>query len=467
MESFWAKFFGKPEKKNEPEQMIPALLKQYDEEYIRYCVEQEQAVSELEAYLHTCDDPREIALKTLKAACAFYNGDWAGILDVDIDLGVWTPGWWYNPGPIDKTSQLIHEIESLAAMPTWIKAMEHSEHVIIPDVNATEIALTDDLSVYQRLRIRSVLAVPFAPNPMGFLAIRNPAKYMDRPGMANILAYVLHRAMAQQKTMDSAKLALSPDRIESDRDVIINFLGDMEICTNKGVLTERDFNSPKSSRVIAYLLLNRKSAHPPLEINSALWPDEYGDPETIGRSIRGCIYRFRRAFSLISDFPLIESTANGYRINPELNIITDIDQLEKLYEAATKATLPQQKADLLKKAVAIYRGPLYRSAESEHWIIGQVNHYRLRYVSAINELLGIMASEKDYSSIREYAVESLRIMPGNLKAYYWLIVSLYLSGSPKLAHSQLVRARSSLAAEEYEILIHYLKEGKDVADLEL
>lgn len=69
---------------------------QYDLEYIQYCIEQEQTVSKLEASLHESEDPNEIAQKALRTACAFYGAEWAGILDVDLELDVWTPLWWYN-----------------------------------------------------------------------------------------------------------------------------------------------------------------------------------------------------------------------------------------------------------------------------------------------------------------------------------------------------------------------------------
>lgn len=57
--------------------------------------------------------------------------------------------------------------------------------------------------------------------------------------MLSALAYVLQRAMAQQKMIESAKLAPMPDLVQSNKDVAINFFGDMEICTRKGVLSER------------------------------------------------------------------------------------------------------------------------------------------------------------------------------------------------------------------------------------
>lgn len=301
MANFLSSLFGRAEKQEEPQQSISELLQQYDEEYIRYCIEQEQTVSALEAYLHTCDDPKEIAMQTLKTACNFYGGNWAGILEVDLEMDVWTPVWWHNPNSGDRTLQLIHEFEAAQFMPSWIQAMSHNEPIILPDVSVVKKTLPKEYEVYQRLQVDSIIATPFAPNPVGFLAIRNPKRYINRPSMMNILAYVLHRAMAQQKTLDSARMSLSPEAIQSDKDIIINFFGSMEVCTSKGVLREQDFKSPKSSRVATYLMLHRRATHPPLEIASALWPDDTSDPEAINSNIRGYIYRFRQAFSLISD----------------------------------------------------------------------------------------------------------------------------------------------------------------------
>lgn len=182
MANFLKKLFGRSEQKEAPQQQASELLQQYDEEYIRYCIEQEQVVSALEANLHTSDDPQEIAIQTLKTACAFYGGDWAGILEVDLDLGVWTPVWWYNPGIKDRTTQLMREFENAAVMHTWIKSMEQGRSINITDINEIKDSRPDEYAVYQRLRVQSVIAAPFAPNPMGFLVIRNPSRYFHHAG---------------------------------------------------------------------------------------------------------------------------------------------------------------------------------------------------------------------------------------------------------------------------------------------
>lgn len=464
-----AKLFGLFEGANQkkPAKQIMVKGELVDEEYVSYCMNQDRTLIELEEYLHTSDDPEEIAMRTLKTACQFYGGDWAGILEVDFDLGIWTPFWWYNTGKTDRTRQLMHEFESTELMSSWIQAMEHNEIIIVPDTNAEKDVRPNEYNVYRRLEANSVIAAPFKPNPVGFLAVRNPTRYVNQPGTLIFLAYVLHRAMSQKKTMDSAKLIMAPDAIQSEKDVIINFFGNMEIITSKGVLKEQDFRSPKAARVITYLMLHRKAAHSPMQIVEALWPDDTYDPDAIGNNIRGFIYRFRQAFALISDYQLIESTPNGYRINPELRIVTDLQQFDKLYEAAQKPLDATHKEELLKQAYMLYKGHIFENACDEPWIMNLANSYNLRYVGLVNELLAMLAAEKDYPCLQAYAANALELTPGNMKAYYWLIFSMYQMGAVEMAKAEVARARNDLTGDEYSTLVKYLKESPDLPPREL
>jgi len=72
-------------------------------DYIQYCRSLEQTLSELGSNLHTSDSPEEIAMMAMQTACDFYGADWCGFLEVDLDLGLWTPYWWHNIRPDDKT----------------------------------------------------------------------------------------------------------------------------------------------------------------------------------------------------------------------------------------------------------------------------------------------------------------------------------------------------------------------------
>lgn len=69
-----------------------------DQEHVAYALAFEKALSSLEAEAHESDDPNYIITRALKSACEFYGADWSGFLDVDLDLRLWTPFMWYNPG---------------------------------------------------------------------------------------------------------------------------------------------------------------------------------------------------------------------------------------------------------------------------------------------------------------------------------------------------------------------------------
>ena len=350
MNGFLRNLFRKTGKSTEPlQEQEKKERPPNDDGYLGYCIELEQALRDLETYLLTCDDPKEIAMQALKTACTFYGGDWAGTLEIDLDFDVWAPVWWYNPGIQDRTNQLILEFESSDSMSRWINAMRLGKNIVIPDVNAIKEENPEEYAVYERLFVQSLIAVPFIPSPTGFLVIRNPSRYIDRSSMLSALAHVLHRAMAQQKAIESAKLAPTPDLVQSSKDVAINFFGDMEICTKKGVLSERFFNSPKSSRVITYIILNPKTAHPPLEIYHALWPNECVEPEVAGRNIRGYLHilhqqigkkcRFLRRFLCKQLLPFFSQFGN-----PAFEVLNELPN--GLHQAVDGFDFPVQVADI-------------------------------------------------------------------------------------------------------------------------
>lgn len=459
MANFISRLFEKRKEVQAPSfPQFPPEFSQYEPEYIAYCIEQEQTVSNLEKRLHESDDPKEIAALTLRTVCDFYGADWAGILDVDLELDIWTPLWWHNTHSRDHTTELFQQYDIAKVMPNWVKALKDGTAVVIPDTNAIQAEHPKEYEIYRHMKVDAVMGVPFGPNPVGLLVIRNPKRYIKYSSALSILAYVLHRAMAQQKTIDSTKLSLSPEEIKSDKDIIVNFFGGISIYTSIGVLSEQKLNSPKSTRVAAYLLLNRKTAHSSLEIVSNLWPENENKWDTLSDYIRGYILTFRKAFSLISDHPLIETSSNGYYINHEFHIMTDLQQFDMLWEQAQHAATIPHKVELLKQAVELYKGPVFESACNEHWIVGTVTRYKLRYMGLVNELLATLDQVGDFTGVQQYASKAIKLTPENVRAHYWLIHSMNHLGSLELAKNEISHAKVTLTGEEFAMLKKYIAE---------
>lgn len=149
------------------------------DESVQYALEALEILSAVEELLHVSDDPEEIAMETLKTACAFYQADWAGFIQMDLNLGLWSPYWWYNAGEEDQTRTLINEVESASHLPHWIKAMHENTNIIVLDVEEVQRVQPDEYEIYKRLEARSVIAVPVKPRPVGFLVVRNPQRFAN------------------------------------------------------------------------------------------------------------------------------------------------------------------------------------------------------------------------------------------------------------------------------------------------
>ena len=80
-------------------------------EYATYSQEVEQTLSQMEQRLHHSDDPEEIIMDVLKAATEFYDGDWAGIMEADLTIKIWSTLFWYNRTTGGMTPNRFGDIE--------------------------------------------------------------------------------------------------------------------------------------------------------------------------------------------------------------------------------------------------------------------------------------------------------------------------------------------------------------------
>ena len=423
-------------------------------EYIEYSQDVEQALSSLESGLHNSDDPEEIIMNTLVAATHFYDGDWAGIMEADLTMKIWSTLFWYNRSTDGMTPNRFSDIEEGDYLWRWIEALTHGKPMIITDVE--EIRNESPLE-YRFLKyngVQSMIAVPFWKRPTGFLIVRNPKRYITRSSLLQMMAFVAVSSVNEKRLMDSTKLNLTPDIIKKDTDVVINLFDGLQIITSKGVLTEADLKSPKMGRLIVYLLTHDRFAYAPLDIFNALWSDE--DDSRANTNVKVLVYRLQQIFGLISDHRLVESVRNGYRINPELNIITDLNIFSEYWNQAQVTADPFTKGNLLKKAMDMYNhGPMPTYAD-EHWFIPTVAHYSLRYMGVVNQLLATLDLAKDYVCIHEYANHALQVVPSNADAHYWLIYAMQHLGTPEIAMKQLQAARHLLTTEYYNDLLKRL-----------
>ncbi len=447
---------------------LPEELAQYDDEFLCYCVEREQVETKLERKLHETDDPKEIMNTTLKAVCDFYGVDWAGIMDIDTDTRIWRPlHWTYAEGTVDKMKERLNGLEDAEPIPRWIESIRNATPIVLSDIADLKASYPEEYALYRRLDVNAVIAAPFSPNPTGFLVIRNPIRYLKHPEALFIFAYVLHRALAQQFSMEREEIVEAMHPMKPPYDIYISFFGNLQIRTAGGMLTEQTINWPKTTQVIAYLLLKPDRAHSPREIFEQLYPNEIFDGNT--NSIRGSIYRFSSMFAKRTGHKerLIVRNESGYQMNSELRVMTDIEEFDAYIEAAKATSYAEERITMLRKAVDLYKGAVLMYSKEQIWLKEVTFHYEVRYIRAVERLLYELSGKSDYGTVVRYAGNALELYPGNGLLVYWFVNATYhLSGSD-MAKKEYLRLCKDMTQEEIKMVESHLKENRPIQYEEL
>lgn len=130
-----------------------------------------------------------------------------------MDTCLWRPVCWFRAGGAnDTTLERLSGLEDAEVMPRWLESMKSASPIVLTDTSEIRESCPVEYALYERLDARSIIASPFSPSPTGFLVIRNPSRYLNHPEALFIFAYVLHRALAQQNTMEREKIieAMNP-----------------------------------------------------------------------------------------------------------------------------------------------------------------------------------------------------------------------------------------------------------------
>lgn len=123
-------------------------------EYARYSMEIERTFAELQKGLALCYDPKEVALNAMRVATEFYDADWCGIFEVDLELGLFTPFWWYNRqlGAMSRT--LVSEFEVMNYQ-RWKDSLVNHTAMVITDIEEVRDTYPEEYELYSRVQAKS------------------------------------------------------------------------------------------------------------------------------------------------------------------------------------------------------------------------------------------------------------------------------------------------------------------------
>ncbi len=206
--------------------------------------------------------------------------------------------------------------------------------------------------------------------------------------------------------------------------VYISFFGIMTIKTEYGKMNEHEINSNQMKKLIAYLVLNRKSLISADILTAILWPQGNEDPYT---ALRGLVFRLRKSIkSIFPEDDFIIAKNGSYIINPVFDLVVDAEQLYviskyKISTAGAKAFLDN----------SCY--PFVESLANDIWGLPVCTYYNTRLITYICAVVTKMIEDNEHDDAVKYATKGLVIDHMSEELHLLIINALVKKGCRKLA----------------------------------
>lgn len=347
-----------------------------------------QTIVSVEADAHNEEDPMAIAVRVMKACCDFYDADWCGILIADLQTQVFIPEIWYEPGIGPMKDTLFNDIEFTEEFATWAQHLIDQKPLIIPDAVKIREINPKEYEAYQRLDARSIMGVPFGQHPLGFMVIRNMKQYTDRPEPLQLACFVAMMMLEQIRRARMEKLTKMHDEDDGRFHIRYNVLGPHNVVINGKEIYEQDLPHPNRRAwiILLYMVMHKR----PVDQQKLIadnWPDE--EENTARNNMRQAIFRLHNDLAAYHDVKVIDTRSRMMDFSGEVNVTTDADEMEDLFNRAKNLPDGDDKLILLKKAFELYRGRLFIQGEdgTGTWLYTYTTHYNQIYVDLTSALL--------------------------------------------------------------------------------
>ena len=409
----------------------------------------------LEKRLHDSDNADEILNATFRTACEFYDADWAGFLELDMDAGLWWPFDWFSAESNDMTKTYLNEFEAASIVPRWITAMKNNEAIVVQDREEIKDDYPEEYALYERVKLHSVIAVPVKPRPCGFLAVRNPKRYVDKSlvDLLQLLAFVALVNINDKMSKRLVQMVNKPREIKNDNDIYLKVFGNFELRTAYGTLRSDNMYRGTSSVLLTYLALRIGKTTTSVRLEKIFYPGENDAKSKVYNIVSGD--RNDLKSMQLHDF-LPPAGVEGYHFNSKYHIITDLTRFDELFDDIVNNSTSFRTYINCVQIFEMYSDDIWLDVADDE-IVNLRLYYHQKYFVVLEKLLSILYESGDYDGVRRVAEKGLKIEPGHVEMFYWLISAYKKMNLSKAAGDIQKMAETCMGEEEYNDLKQRLK----------
>jgi DNA-binding SARP family transcriptional activator len=208
----------------------------------------------------------------------------------------------------------------------------------------------------------------------------------------------------------------------------------------------KGLDASKDQELLCYLLVAGDRRHAREALASLLW----SDVSTVRskKYLRQALWHLQSALEAghVADNQILQVGHDWVQLNLESDFWVDVAFLEKAFAAASGVTgkdLRPEIAELLKEAVALYRGDLLEGWYQD-WCLFERERLQNIYLSMLDKLVAYSAEHFDYETGQGYGTTILRYDPARECTHRQLMYLQYSAGDRTGALRQYERCVKAL-----------------------
>lgn len=227
----------------------------------------------------------------------------------------------------------------------------------------------------------------------------------------------------------------------------IQLFGEFQVTANGAVMTA--LHQPRLQSLLAYLLLHRHAPQSRQQMAFLIWPDS---SEAQARAnLRKLLYYLHRALPAAHPFLLYDK--KNVQWNQSALYRVDVVEFDAFLAQADTAEKDEDPATAaLVAAINLYHGDLLPACYAD-WPQSERDHWRARFITALEKLLLLLESQRNYAQASLYAQRLLRHDPLH-EATYRHLMRLYTIQGDRANALRVYHTCVSILRRELDVPAH-------------
>jgi DNA-binding SARP family transcriptional activator len=196
----------------------------------------------------------------------------------------------------------------------------------------------------------------------------------------------------------------------------IRMLGNFDILYDGKSIFNVGKHVNKIFEILKYMIINNEKELSPEIICESIWPDkEYMD---VRNTVTTYIFRLNKFLKSgnsskidVSQYLRIACQKGAYKLAISEKSLLDIKRFSTLYEKFEKEQNEENKIDLMRDAMALYRGELLADSGFDSWITPFRNYYRRMFLEINRNILSAFIAQGNHKEVLKICKEVFEIYP--------------------------------------------------------